>query len=159
MIGTSVGVIAKTQCASWLFVYKYWHTSYRHILCWFYSLFEVKQAQITLNLFRFSRHRVSFIRDERKGGMRSRVVAVIFYFFLFTFTILSDEHLGLSTWHIENNILWFDYNLIVWECTRFSPLYYDPYLDIRVDMATFLHPPLLWSIFRSTVVHITVTGS
>ena len=53
--------------------------------------------------------------------------------------------------HIENNILWFDYNLRVWK-------HYDPYLVIRVDMATFWHPLLLWYIFRSAVVHITVTG-
>ena len=39
-----------------------------------YFLFEIKQAQITFNLFHFSRHRVPFIQAERKGVMRSRVV-------------------------------------------------------------------------------------
>ena len=32
------------------------------------------------------------------------------------------------------------------------------YIDIRDDMETVLHPVFLWSIFRSTGVHITVTG-
>ena len=43
----------------------------------FYSLFEVTQAQITFNLFHFSNHRVPFIQDERKGGVRSGVVELI----------------------------------------------------------------------------------
>ena len=57
----------------------------------------------------------------------------------------------------ENNILCLNTKSMC-ECTPFFPLYDDPYLDIRVDLATFLHPLLLWSIFGSTVVHITVTG-
>ena len=36
-----------------------------------YSLFEVKPAQITFNLFHFRRHRVPFIQDERKCCMRT----------------------------------------------------------------------------------------
>ena len=77
-----------------------WHTleTYRHILCLFDSLFEVKEAQITFNLFHFSRHRDPFIQDEGKGGMRSRVVELILLLiYLFTFTTLSDEHLVVST--------------------------------------------------------------
>ena len=33
-----------------------------------------KQAQITFKLFNSSRNRVSYIQDDEKGGMRSRVV-------------------------------------------------------------------------------------
>ena len=33
-----------------------------------------KQAQMTFNLFHFSRHRVPYIQDGEKGGMGSRVV-------------------------------------------------------------------------------------
>ena len=51
-----------------------YHTSYRHILGLFYSLVEVEQAQITFNLFHFSRHRIPFIQDESKGDMISKVV-------------------------------------------------------------------------------------
>ena len=46
----------------------------------------------------------------------------------------------------------------MYECINelnLAPLYYDSYLD---DMATQKHQILLWSIFRSTVVHITGTG-
>ena len=39
--------------------------------------------------------------------------------------------------HIENNSVWFDYNLRVCKMHSVSPLFYDPYLDIRVHMATF----------------------
>ena len=38
------------------------------MLCLFYSLFEVKQEQITFNLFHFSRHRIPFIQDEGNCG-------------------------------------------------------------------------------------------
>ena len=39
-----------------------------------------KQAQITFNLFTFSRHRVPYIQDGEKGGMGSRVVQLILSF-------------------------------------------------------------------------------
>ena len=73
VIGMGFGFIVKTKGASWLFVYKYWYThkSYRHILLFIYTLFEVKPAQITFSLFHFSRHRVPFIQDERKCCMRT----------------------------------------------------------------------------------------
>ena len=95
MIGMSFGVIAKTQCASWLFVYNYWHThkSDRHNLCLFYSLFEVKQTQITLNLFHFSLRRVHFIQEERNGAMRSNVVELIILLILYL--LLPYSHVNI----------------------------------------------------------------
>ena len=42
-----------------------------------FSLLKVKQAQITFNLFYFSRHRVPFIQDEGRGCMRCKVVVWI----------------------------------------------------------------------------------
>ena len=74
MIGMSFDGIVKTQGASWLFVYKTGIPINLIDPFCVYSSFGVKQAQITFNLFHFSRHRVPFIQDERKGSMRSRVV-------------------------------------------------------------------------------------
>ena len=64
-------------------------------------------------------------------------------------------NIGLRV-HIEGNTCGLG---TMYECRNvlnLAPLYYDTYLD---DMATQLHQILLWSIFISTVVHITGTGS
>ena len=57
-----------------------------------------KQAQITFNLFHFSRHRVPYQDDEKRGRLYGKQGGLIdsFVEFLLTFTQLSDEHRGLS---------------------------------------------------------------
>ena len=66
MIEMSFGIVVKSQGASWLFFYNLIDTCF--------SLLEVKQVQMTFNLFHCSRHRVPLTQDEGKGGMKSRVV-------------------------------------------------------------------------------------
>ena len=100
---------------------QYWHIHkyYTHMSCLFHSLFEVKQAQIRYNLFYFSRHLVPFIQDEVKVVWEVGWLSWLFFLFFFSFTILSVEHLCLSTcthWK-QHEFLCFDCNLRVWEFT------------------------------------------
>ena len=79
-------------------------------------------------------HLISFIlfvivffifRTARKGVWEAGWFNWFFRLIFIYFYKSSDEHLGMSMCtkvHIENNILWIDYNLRVWEYTIFSPL-------------------------------------
>ena len=56
-----------------------------------------KQAQITCNLFHFSRHRVPCIQDGGKGVWEAGWFNWYFRLIFIYFYNISDEHLGLYT--------------------------------------------------------------
>ena len=96
-------------------------------------------------------------RTMRKGVWEAEWVNWFNRWIFIYFSKLLGGNMGLSIRvHIENNILWFDYNLIVWEYALFSPVSIVRYKSWHSNFVA--STMTIWSIFRPTVVHITVAG-